>query len=207
MSLIAQCPRCAEEVAADGPEVSCPWHGPVTPLWRPGIASYEDFGAHLLAAGAFPTWLPWPLAPGWRVVDFGRVGARRTSATMTRIAGESQLDGRVDFTLVAEEPGTGLGAWCAGLSVLDPGVDVGVGRPVAQVRMRSHPVPLWHVSTSTESDRDFDRTVLAGEGEGRWLWLVVRPAPAVLLLARDWQLADASAMGPALLEVTFGPET
>lgn len=216
MSLIAQCPRCGDDVLAAAPagpetgsgadpEILCPAHGPVAPLWRPDVASYDDFGAHLLAADAFPTWLPWPLGPGWRVADFGRVGGGRTSATMTRVAGESPVDGRVDFSLVAEEPGTGLGARCAGLAVLDPGVDVGVGRPVAQVRMGSHPVPLWQVSTSTDADRDFDRTVLAGEAEGRWLWLVVRPAPAVLLLAGDWQLADAATMGPALIEVPFGP--
>jgi hypothetical protein len=161
----------------------CPEHGTVSPLWRPGESSYDEFAAHLELAGAFPTYLPWPLSPGWRLTDFGVV------------------EGPVDLIVVAEEPTTGLGARCAGTVHADPGHELGDGPPASKVRLDGQPVPLWPVSTSDAGGRtasEWDRTVLAGEGGGRWLWLVIRPASALLLLR------DVSALGPALLDVPFG---
>lgn len=211
MSLEAGCPRCPSPVVESEPESagwSCPTHGPVPPLWRPREASYDAFADHLRASRQFPTYLPWPLRPGWSVTGFGVVGESpdRPLATMTCSSGTSELDGPVDVLVVAEEAGTGLGARFAGLTGDGPGTDVGDGPPAVRVRIESKTVPLWAVSTSG-SDEEFDRSVVAGEADGRWLWIVLRPAAAVLLLREDWRLRDISHLGPPLLELPFGGPT
>lgn len=233
MALTAGCPRCDGPVTVDATGVTCQVHGPVPPLWRPLAASYDDLGEHLLAAGDFPTWLPWPLGSGWTVSDVARVGDAPVLATASRITGETPQDGPVDLCVVGEEPGTGYGARLAGLASVDPGPDVGRGSPVAHVRLGTRPVALWLVSPGAErdelggsalggsigdrsigdlsigdlsiGDRSIgDRSVLVGEAAGRWLWWVVRPASALLLLQDGWTLEDASRIGPALLELPFG---
>lgn len=183
---------------------SCPEHGLVAPLWRPRESCYDEFVAHLELADALPTYVPWPLSPGWLVTDFGVVAGR---ATYTCVSGPSELDGPVDLLIVAEEPSTGLGARCAGILHDDPGAEAGNGPPASKVRLDGQPVPLWLVSTSddgTGTASEWDRSVLAGEGGGRWLWLVIRPASALLLLRDPWLLRDVSTLGPALLELPFG---
>jgi hypothetical protein len=193
-STCSYCPRPLEEGR-------CADHGAVPALWRTPEATYDDFAEHLVASGPFPTYLPWPLSPGWRVSDFARVEGTR--ATLSCASGSSDLDGPVDLVVVAEEPGTGLGGRAAGLHRSDPGSELGHGRPAVRVRIGMNVVPLWPVSTSATDDT-FDRTVLVGEAEGRWLWLVVRPASAVLLLRDDWILRDVSGVGPPLVELPFG---
>jgi hypothetical protein len=208
MSLAAGCPRCPIPVArleggSDG--WSCPRHGRVRPLWRPAEASYDAFTEHLQASAEFPTYLPWPMSPGWSVTDFGVVGDApdHPVATMTCCSGTSELDGPVDVLVIAEEAGTGLGSRCAGLPGDGPGEDVGDGPPAVRVHIGSKSVGLWVVSTSS-SNQEFDRSVLAGEAEGRWLWIVLRPAAAVLLFRDDWLLRDVSHLGPPLVEMPFG---
>jgi hypothetical protein len=183
----------------------CPDHGPTPLLRRPEAASYDGFAEHLQAAGDFPTYLPWPLSPGWTVSDFAVVGPQHgpARATLTCTSGTSALDGPVDVFVVAEESGTGLGARCAGTPYLDPGPEIGVGAPAVHVRLDSQSTSLWPVSTA-DSDRDLDRSVLAGEARGRWLWIVLRPASAILLLRDDWILRDVSGIGPPLVELPFG---
>ncbi|GAA1972647.1 hypothetical protein GCM10009798_37270 [Nocardioides panacihumi] len=201
------CPRCQTPVASvegSGGTWSCPEHGSVSPLWRPGEATYDEFAAHLELAGTFPTYLPWPLSPGWRLTDFGVVEGE---ATYTCVSGTSELDGPVDVIVVAEEPTTGLGSRCAGTVHDDPGHELGDGPPASKVRLDGQPVSLWPVSTSdagTGTASEWDRSVLAGEGGGRWLWMVMRPASALLLLRDPWLLRDVSTLGPALLDVPFG---
>ena len=170
-----------------------------------GRDRYDEFVAHLGTADGFPTYLPWPMSPGWTVSDFGVVAdaTGRASATLTCCSGSSELDGPVDVFVVAEEPGVGLGARCAGLVGDDPGREVGEGPPPVRVRVGSLTVPLWAVSTSN-SGHEFDRSVFAGEALGRWLWLVLRPASAMLLLRDDWILRDVSGLGAPLLEMPFG---
>jgi len=206
MTLVAGCPRCASPVAVDSPVGGwrCPDHGEIVPLWRPETAEYEAFAECLVEAGAFPTMLPWPMPPGWAITDFGCVaepggGGRASYLTCS---GVSDLDGVVEVTLVAEEPGVGLGARCASVDRTDPGADI-VGPPHVKVRLSGHPTPLWSVSTSA-SDVVFDRSVFAGEAQGRWLWLVLRPASAALLLSEAWELGVVADIGPALAEVPFG---
>ncbi|NYD40987.1 DUF6758 family protein [Nocardioides panaciterrulae] len=205
MSLEVGCPRCSTPVARSGSAGwSCPEHGPIEPMRRPREASYDAFAEHLLAADGFPTYLPWPLSPGWSVSDFAVVGEDgRVTATLTCAAGPSELDGPVDVVVVAEETGTGLGARLAGIDHDDPGPEVGQGSPSVRIRIESQVVPLWLVSISA-GDGEQDRSVLAGEAQGRWLWLVLRPASAILMLREDWILRDVSRIGAPLLETPFG---
>ncbi|TWG95111.1 hypothetical protein L615_000500000550 [Nocardioides sp. J9] len=206
-----ECPRCPAPVAEVGDgQWSCPEHGVVAPLWRPAAASYDAFAAHLQRLVAFPTYLPWPLGPGWTVSDFAAVATKggEARATMTCVSGASQLDGPVDVMVVSEEPGTGFGARVAGLAGdgtgrLDPGHEVGEGPAPVRVRVDQRPVGLWPVSVSAMPG-EWDRSVLAGEAGGRWLWLVLRPASAILLLRDDWILRDVSATGPGLVALPFG---
>ena len=207
MSLVAGCPRCRAAVPLVDGTPRCPAHGLVSrTLWRPADdteISYDVFVDHLGTAGTFPSYLPWPMSPGWSITDFAVAADERTWATATCVSGTSELDGPVDVFVVAEEPGTGLGARCAGLDSTDPGRDVGDGQPTARVRIGSQSVSLWAVSTATSDDR-FDRSVFVGEANGRWLWLVLRPASAMLLLRDDWILRDVSRLGPPLVELPFG---
>lgn len=204
MGLTVGCPRCPTPVARAGSSWSCPDHGLIEPLWRPDEATYDAFVDHLGATARFPTYLPWPLSPGWRVTDFAGVGEQgRGRAAMTCVSGTSALDGPVDVLVVTEEPGTGLGARVAGTLHDDPGPEVGEGPPSVRVRIDSQTVPLWPISTSAAST-EWDRSVVAGEAGGRWLWMVMRPASAILLLRDDWILRDVSGLGPPLVELPFG---
>jgi hypothetical protein len=207
MSLSAWCPRCRERLDPASSVGECPRHGRQPPLWRPGQTSYDAFTAHLRLSGSFPSYVPWPLAAGWRISDFGVVagGSGRAVATVTCCTGATEADGRVDVLVVAEETGVGLGGRCAGLPTADPGQGFGVGPPTARVRIGSRGVPLWPVSTST-ADGELDRSVVAGEALGRWLWIVLLPAPAVLLMKDPWILRDVSGEGPHLVALPFdGP--
>jgi hypothetical protein len=204
MSLRTECPRCPAPLgAATGGAYLCPEHGPTPALRRPEGASYDGFAEALRAAGDFPTYLPWPMSPGWSVSDFAVVGEDPARATMTCSSGTSALDGPVDVFVVSEESGIGLGARCAGIPHLDPGPEVGAGPPPVRVRIGSQSVPLWSVSTSG-ADLELDRSVFAGEAGGCWLWVVLRPASAMLLLRDEWILRDVSGIGPPLVEMPFG---
>ena len=173
-------------------------------MWRPPVANYDALAEHLQQCTSIPTLLPWPLSPGWVITDFGCVTnpGEDARASMISSSGPTDLDGVVEVTVVAEEPGVGLGARCAGVHRTDPGAEIG-GPPHAKVRIDGHPIALWSVSTSHSSSA-FDRSVFAGEAHGRWLWLVLRPASAALLLSEEWTLSDVAGFGPALLEMPFG---
>ncbi|MDQ4054910.1 MAG: hypothetical protein M3237_19755 [Actinomycetota bacterium] len=205
MSLTVGCPRCPAPVSKTTDGWTCVEHGVIHPMWRPEESTYESFTEHLRASDAFPTYLPWPMSPGWWVTDFAAVGAdpSHTRATMTCCSGTSQLDGPVDVIVVTEEAATGLGARIAGTLHDDPGADVGEGPPAVKVRVDTQVVNLWPVSTSGTTG-EWDRSVVAGEARGRWLWLILRPASAMLLLRDDWILRDISSVGPQLVEMPFG---
>jgi hypothetical protein len=205
MSLTASCVLCAAPVVEADGEWACPDHGVTAPLWRAPEASYDAFVEHLRLAGPFPTYVPWPMGPGWSVTDFAVVAAQqgRGTAALTCTSGTSELDGPVDVLVVAEEAGIGLGARCAGTRHTDPGYEIGYRSPSARVRIGSQTVNLWDISTSS-FDGEFDRSVLAGEAAGRWLWIVLRPASALLLFRDDWILRDVSDAGPQLVELQFG---
>lgn len=205
MTLAPGCPRCPSSVSDEGDSWRCADHGTIAPLWRPATADYVSFAEHLTRSTDVPSLMPWPLAPGWTVTDFGFVGAegQAAKACFVSCAGPSDADGVVELTVVSEEPGVGLGARIAGAPRTDPGADIGEGPPHVKVRIDGHPVSLWAVSTSA-ADVTFDRSVFAGEAHGRWLWLVLRPASAALLLNDEWVLHDLSDLGPELISLPFG---
>ena len=194
-------------------------HGPIDPLWRPEEADYDSFAELVGRIDDIPTYLPWPMSPGWSIADFGCVGsADRVRATVTTTVGTSDLDGEVEVTIVSEDPGIGLGARCAGTSYDDPGPQISNGPPSIRVRAGGRTVPMWLVEDtggSASFERELTvadltahdvlaRAVFAGEADGRWLWLVMRPASAALLLHDDWLLADVTGFGPEALEMPFG---
>lgn len=205
MTLRAGCPRCTGPVTDEDGTWRCVDHGTITPLWRPARADYDSFAEHLARAGSMPAFLPWPLAPGWAVADFGVVAdaGGEGRATFVTCSGPTDLDGVVEISLVSEEPGVGLGARCAGVTRTDPGAEIGEGPPLVKVRIDGHPIPLWPVPTS-EADVSFDRSVFAGEAQGRWLWIVLRPASAALLLKDEWILLNLADLGPGLIDLPFG---
>ena len=203
--LRAECPRCPTPIPHHTAGTwACPVHGPTAPLLRASVSTYDAFVQALAAAGDFPTYLPWPRSPGWTVSDVAVVAEHgRGRATLTCSSGTSALDGPVDVFCISEESGVGLGARCAGVSHVDPGADLGVGRPAVRVRIGSQSVPLWQVSTAAH-DVELDRAVFAGEAGGRWLWVILHPASAMLLLRDEWILRDVSDVGPTLVEMAFG---
>lgn len=205
MRLDPECPRCPSEVVAGEAGHECSTHGPVTPLWRPHQVDYDAFAEYVLGAAHLPTWLPWPLAPGWEVTDFGYVAAPGGTprASVVGVAGPSDLDGVVELTVVTEEPGVGLGARAAGVPFTDPGQDTVAGPPAARLRVDGSSAPVWAVSTS-DAPGELDRSVFAGEAQGRWLWLVLRPASAALMLQDLGALHDVSGLGPELVALPFG---
>ncbi|MGZ5415785.1 MAG: DUF6758 family protein [Nocardioides sp.] len=205
MTLAPGCPRCPSSVSDEGDGWRCADHGMIAPLWRTSASDYVSFTEHLTRAAGMPSLMPWPLATGWTVTDFGSVAAegREAHATFVACAAPSEHDGVVELTVVSEEPGVGLGARIAGAPRTDPGADIGEGPPHVKVRIDGHPVSLWAVSTSA-TDVAFDRSVFAGEAHGRWLWLVLRPASAALLLSDEWVLHDVSGLGPELISLPFG---
>lgn len=205
MTLAAGCPCCTLPVTEGENGWQCPDHGAITPLWRPAVASYEALAEHLGHCGDAPTLVPWPLAAGWTITDFGCVAedGKEARASMLSCTGITDADGVVELTIVSEEPGVGLGARCAGIDHSDPGAEVGDGPPHARVNIDGVTLPLWSVSTS-HSHPTFDRSVFAGEAHGRWLWLILRPASAALLLRDEWALADVTGLGPELIDVPFG---
>lgn len=214
MALEAACPRCPAVITGSGSHWTCPLHGSTAPLWRTVRAEYEALGEHLQLARPLPTWLPWPMPPGWHLTDFGCVANPGSNATavFTTCGGLSEPDGVVEVTVVSEEPGVGLGARIAQVTHTDPGQEaVEEESPPVRIRVDEAAVRLWPVPTTiTElgtpaaEESVLDRSVLVGEAAGRWLWIVVRPAPAALLLHPKWLLHDISALGPALVDLPFG---
>jgi hypothetical protein len=205
MTLGAGCPRCGAPVVEETGVWRCGDHGPVTPLWRPSSADYESFAGHVSRSTGVPTFVPWPLSPGWAVTDFGCVASpgHDARACFLTCSGPTDLDGVVELTVVSEEPGVGLGARCAGVVRTDPGVEICERPPDAKVRIDGHPIKLWSVLTS-DADNSFDRSVFAGEAGGRWLWVVLRPPSAALLLKDEWTLMDLADLGPELIDLPFG---
>jgi hypothetical protein len=204
VSLAASCPRCTSPVTETDGDFTCRKHGAIAPLWRPDVADYTTFAELVGRVDDLPTYLPWPMSPGWSIADFGCVASSsKALATVTTTVGNSDLDGPVEVTIVAEDAGVGLGARCAGTAYDDPGEQVGHGPHSIHVRAGGRTVPLWAVDPRDDDDL-LAKSVFAGEAGGRWLWLVIRPASAALLLRDEWLLADVTGFGPQALEMPFG---
>ena len=202
MALEACCPRCASAISRDADACRCPNHGVVSPLLRPTVVGYDTFAEVMQAVDDVPTYLPWPMSPGWSIADFGCVAGSGGSATVTTTVGTSDLDGHVELTIVSEDPGVGLGARCAGVDLIDPGGSLVEEAPSVRVRAGGRAVALWPIDGP--DGPPLERSVFAGESDGRWLWLVLRPAAAALLLHDEWLLADVTGFGPEAIEMPFG---
>ena len=112
----------------------------------PTESDYDSFAELVGRIDDIPTYLPWPMSPGWSIADFGCVGGgERVRATVTTTVGTSDLDGEVEVTIVSEDPGIGLGARCAGTSYDDPGPQISNGPPSIHVRAGGRTVPMWLV--------------------------------------------------------------
>ncbi|GAC1387238.1 MAG: hypothetical protein NVSMB48_26420 [Marmoricola sp.] len=189
--------------------VECPIHGIVTPLARPHVVDIDSLREVSELIPERSIYLPWPMSPGWSIADFGCVPGS-DAATFTVTVGSTIPDGRVEVSVISEDPGVGVGARCAGLAGVDPGrqlgVELGGERPAAYVRIDSRAVPLW-IIRSLDPDADpLETTAFAGEADGRWLWVVIRPAPAALLMRDDWLLTDISGISEDALGMPFGIE-
>lgn len=185
------CPRCGGDLRAPGVWSSawrCSEHGDVLPFVALPTVGAEAL-EHLRGFARVPVWLPWPLPAGWLVSGLGYVGDERSGgrATVVACSGPAPLGGPADMVLVAEEPGTGVGAWYAGLPGPDPGPEVGVGPPAAKVEAAGHPTALWNLPASSGC------AALAGEARGLWLWVVLWPTDAGVLLVEQMTLRDVRA--------------
>ena len=179
----------------------CELHGSVAPLH-----TYPRLSAELLGQTAgrarVPLWCPLPLLPGWTVTGLGLAGDDRTGGVATALAlsGPSPLGGPADLVLVAEEPGTGLGARCAGTDSLDPG-EVADDAPDGKLEAAGHDTPLWRTASAD------DRVAFAGEAAGVWLWAVLWPPAAELVLIEHVVLHDLRAEAHAGLDLPIGAPT
>jgi hypothetical protein len=183
----AACPRCVRplrEPTAWSSAWRCDLHGEVHPL-RPAFSPSAEGRDGLLRTAQVPVWLPWPLPAGWLVAGFAGAGDERTGtrASVVALSGPNPLGGPADLLIVAEEPGTGLGAGLAGLDSVDPGAGFASASPTASALFGNRDLPLWLVESP-------DRAVFAGEAEACWLWLVLWPETAGTLLIDPIELRD-----------------
>ena len=183
----ATCPRCGrtlQEPTAWSSAWRCSLHGevhPLLPAFPPSKAGLDG----LLRTARVPVWLPWPLPTGWLVSGFAGAGDERTGlrATVVALTGPNPLGGPGDMLIVAEDPGTGLGAGLAGLDTVDPGAGFASAPPSAAASVDNRDAPLWVVDAPA-------RAVFAGEAKACWLWLVLWPETAGCLLIDPIQLRD-----------------
>ncbi|MGZ6791778.1 MAG: DUF6758 family protein [Mycobacteriales bacterium] len=192
------CPRCAGALRPPGLMSSdwvCALHGKVQPYTRAHPEATSVVAGH----ARVPLWVPMPLLPGWTVGGLGSCGDERTGATATvlALAGPSPLGGPADLLLVAEEPGTGLGARLAGTDGLDPDADLDRA-PDAKILAAGHPTALWRCSSAD------DRVAFAGEALGVWLWAVLWPPAAELVLLEHVELHDLRDQALRTVELPLG---
>jgi hypothetical protein len=146
-----------------------------------------------------PLWAPLPLLPGWTLTGLGTAGDERSpaKATVVALAGPSPLGGPADLLLIAEEPGTGLGARFAGIDDVDPGPTV-AGPPDAKVEAAGHPTALWRAPSAD------DRAAFVGEAMGVWLWAVLWPPAAELVLLEHVVLHDLRHVAHESVDLPIG---
>lgn len=174
---------------------SCATHGSVVPYAHHRLEGLPQVLGH----SRVPVWAPLPLQPGWTLTGLSCAEDDRTgpTATVLALSGPSPLGGPADLLLVAEEPGVGLGARCAGLVDLDPGTCT-AGAPAAKVLAAGHPTALWRC------DAPEDRVAFVGEAAGVWLWVVLWPPAAELVLLEHVELHDLRHEAHALLDLPHG---
>ena len=197
------CPRCESTLHAPWEMSSawtCPVHGEVAPMQaarQPGAESMRWLAEH----SRVPVWLPWPLPDRWLVTGFAEAGDERTGAVATVVAlsGPAPLGGVGELLIVAEEPGTGLGARLSGLAGPDAG-PLADRHPHARIHAAGRPTALWRV------DSPDDRAAFVGEGLGHWLWMLTWPDTAGLVVHDHLTLVDVRDLDHPL-DVPFGALT
>ena len=179
----------------------CAAHGAVSPYAQVPRTTAEA-ARQMAARSGVPVWTPLPLLPGWTLAGAAFAGDERGPAGATALAfsGPSPLGGPADLVLVAEEPGTGLGARLAGTGALDAG-DLVQGAPDAKVLAAGHPTALWRVDSAE------DRAAFVGEAAGVWLWAVLWPPAAELVLLEHVDLHDLRAEVYVALDLPVGAAT
>lgn len=193
-----RCPRCGEALLP--PTVmherfECSRHGPVAPLHDPVLPGPEAL-ATLAKCSDVPFWLPWPLPATWVFTGLRLVGGGKepVEAVVIGLTGRGLTQGPSDLLIVAEQPGTGLGAALAGTTEPDP--DLTTSAAVTKIRAAGYQTPLW----SLESP---DRAAYVGEAAGQWLWLVAWPQASWAVVDDDLQLVDLRGTG-ALADLPTG---
>ena len=161
-----------------------------------------DLLAQHAARARVPLWSPLPLLAGWTATGLAVVGDERSGLTATALAlsGPSPLGGPADLVLVAEEPGTGLGARYAGAGEVDAET-VLAGPPDAKVEAAGHPTALWRGPSAD------DRVAFVGEALGVWLYAVLWPPAAELVLLEHVVLHDLRHDAHAGLDLPLGAPT
>lgn len=197
------CPRCGSPLSPPGiwaDDWMCARHGPVQPL-APAHPPATTWLRDVASRSSVPVWLPWPLPRGWLLAGVSEAGNPRTgpTATVVALSGPNPAPDPADpsqhpadLLLVAEQPGTGLGARLAGLDAVDPGESVVAGAPQAKVRAGGHPTALWNVGSAP------DRATYVGEAGGVWLWLVLWPATAGVMVLEPLDLVDVRSADAAV---------
>ncbi|WP_250285586.1 MULTISPECIES: DUF6758 family protein [unclassified Frankia] len=197
------CPRCLGALCPPdlwNDQWRCEEHGEVAP-YRVAASSREQALLFLAHAATAPVWVPWPMPVHWFGSGVAWAGDERTGPRATAFAagGPSPLGGPAELVLVAEEPGTGLGARLAGLPGTDP-ERIG-GKPEEKIEAAGHPTALWPVLCPP------DRAVFVGEACGVWLWVALWPSDAATLLLEHlvlWDLRSTETLATCLL---FGADS
>ena len=204
MPLGAGCPRCPSPVSDTGGTWRCVDHGEITPLWRPATADYDSFAEHLTRAGAMPTFLPWPVAPGWAVTDFGTVAEAggQGRATLRHLIGAERARRRGGAD--RRDRGARRWVWGPGARACRTPTRAPRWATVRRWSRSGSPGTRSRCGRCSPAAPTFDRSVFAGEAHGRWLWLVLRPASAALLLKDEWILMNVGDLGPELVDLPFG---
>lgn len=184
-----QCPRCGREVLPPSltrHSYRCPEHGDV-PALGPATPGEPDVLADVSDRSDVPVWFPHPMPDRWLCsgVRSAHTPKRRVVAVAMGFSGRGLAAGPTDVVVVAEAPGSGLGARYAGLSQPDPGADILAAPALVKIHTGHRSTGLWPVPT------DSGRVAYCGEADGQWLWIIGWPDTAWSLVEDDLRLADA----------------
>ena len=182
------CPNCGAPLRPpnlmhDG--YLCPQHGEVPPLHSP-LLPQPDHLATLVGAAEVPAWIPWPLPTNWVFTGIRMVGGGPIPITAVAVGltGAALNSGPADLVIIAEQPGTGLGARYSGIISQDPDPSMLANPPATHIHAAGWPTPLWSLPTED------DRAIYVGEASGEWLWLITWPELAWSVVHDDLRLID-----------------
>lgn len=188
-----QCPRCGEALRPPTlmhEQFHCPRHGAVAPLHEPVLPVGEAL-TRLAAGSEVPYWLPWPLPARWLFTGLRLAGGGKepVAAVVIGLSGQALAEGPADLLIVAEIPGTGLGAHLAGVAEPDPGFTA--LQAATKIRVGGWPTPLWTLPTEGPA-------AYVGEAAGQWLWLIAWPEAAWTVIHDNLHLVDLRDCPPTM---------